>query len=610
MEGNGILRFLRRLLFDPVKRSKQESKENVHSLISSLDNQSFGAWVSLYDLVDDQKLSLYREKLHALTTQPKISVILPVYNTNSEFLEQAIESVLSQIYQNWELCIVDDASDQGHVKEILNKYQNADKRIKIYFSKSNNHISVASNKAIEISTGQFICMLDHDDKLRQHSLLFLAEAISKNPSCKLIYTDEDKIDVLGNRSGPYFKPAWNPDLLLSQNYICHLLCISRDCIRQVGGFREGYEGSQDWDLCLRITESISESEIIHIPHILYHWRKSKTSTASALKSKDYVLESARKTLTDTLLRRKINGNVISSNSKFSYWRVRRDLPLNIPLVSILIPTRDGLKFLRKCVDSILDKTSYRNFEIIILNNETSDLDCLEYLAELKTNSQIKVIDSNGSFNYSKINNFGVSHANGEIIALLNNDIEVVNEDWLTEMVSHAVRDEIGCVGAKLLYPNDTIQHAGVILGLGGVAGHAYKGFPKEHPGQLFRLHLTQNFEAVTAACLLVKKSIFLKVGGLDEEKLKVAFNDVDFCLKVRNLGYRNLWTPFAVLYHHESVSRGSDETPKNKKRFMTEVKEMKRKWSNRLVNDPTYNPNLTNQREDFSLAFPPNFKVL
>lgn len=591
--STAFLRFLRRKLSDPYFKSGKNFKK------------TFSSWSRMYDTIDKNRLTDFRDSLKTINFTPKISIILPVYNPNPLLLKKAIGSVIDQIYTNWELCIVDDASESQEIRNLLGGYEKKDERIKIHFSEKNQHISLTSNKALELSTGKFICLLDHDDELRPHSLLVLAETINKYPEAKLIYSDEDKIDLNGNRSGPYFKPDWNPELLLSQNYFCHLVCIQESKVTEVGAFRKGFEGSQDWDLFLRITETLLEKEIIHIPQILYHWRKSHSSTAKSLTSKDYILKSAKKTLAEALMRRKIQGKVISSNSKFSYWRIRRDLPPKKPLVSILIPTKNRLDYLKKCIDSIVSKTIYDNYELIILDNESNEADCIKYLESLRTERLAKIIEIKGEFNYSKINNIGVKQASGEIVALVNNDIEVISNDWLCEMVSHVVREEIGCVGAKLLYPDKTIQHAGVILGLGGVAGHAYKRFPKDHPGQLYRLHLLQNYEAVTAACLLVRKSVYQEVNGLDEKKFKVAFNDVDFCLKVRKKGYRNLWTPYAVLFHHESVTRGSDQKKENHQRFINEVNEMKKMWKSSLEHDPTYNPNLTYDREDFSLAFPP-----
>ena len=601
-----LLRLLRRKFIDTYSSSINKNKSSfLTSNIQNTNDNSYTSWLSIYDTIDENRLVDLRYRFEVIDYLPKISIILPVFCPDPVLLEKAIRSVKAQVYTNWELCIVDDGSDQKELTEILTKSAKIDDRIKYKYSEENEHISLASNKAVELSTGEYICFLDHDDELRPHSLLVLAETINKNRDVKFIYSDEDKIDIYGNRSGPYFKPDWNPELLLSQNYLCHLVCIEKCKILEVGGFRKGFEGSQDWDLFLRITETLSEQHIVHVPQILYHWRKSDNSTAKSLECKLYILDSAKNTLHSLLRRRKISGEVISSNSKFNYWRIKRNLPQEIPLVSILIPSKNKVEYLEKCIDSIKSKTSYTNYELIILNNESDEDNCIRYLQNLESRKIAKVINVPGEFNYSKINNIGVKHASGDIIALLNNDIEVISQDWLDEMVSHVVRKDIGCVGAKLLYSDQTIQHAGVIVGLGGVAGHPYKRFPKDHSGQFYRLHLLQNYEAVTAACLLVRKSIYEEVNGLDEKKFKVAFNDVDFCLKVRRKGYRNLWTPYAVMFHHESVSRGSDQTEKNRKRFMSEVMEMKKKWKSTLEHDPNYNPNLTYCKEDFSLAFPP-----
>jgi GT2 family glycosyltransferase len=435
-------------------------------------------------------------------------------------------------------------------------------------------------------------------------LLRFAQTLNENPTCKLIYSDEDKINSLGKRVDPYFKPDWNPDLLLSQNYICHLCCINVDLVREISGFRKGYEGCQDWDLFLRATELLNENEIFHIPEILYHWRKGGGSTASGAKAKEYVFENSIKTIESALDRRKIEAEVELSDESNNYIRIKYNISKIQPLVSIIIPTRDYLKYLRVCIEGILTGTSYENFEILILDNESKDKSTLDYFDQLSNDERIRIIKTPGKFNYSKINNLGVTYAKGELLLFLNNDIEPISDNWLTEMVSHGIRPEIGCVGAKLLYPNDTIQHGGVVLGLGGLAGHAFKSFPMDHSGYKNRLCLVQNYSAVTAACLLVKKKLFEQVGGFNEENLQVAFNDVDFCLKVREQGFRNLWTPFALLYHFESASRGDDLSPKKLKRFNKEAEYMKKTWKNELSFDPAYNSNLTLDREDFSLGLP------
>jgi glycosyltransferase involved in cell wall biosynthesis len=634
-----LLRFLRRKVLDPFKSSLKDDFDPVvylelnpdlqesfkgnleeatkhfhlhglkekraysYQIAPPLHLRTYEEWIRRYDT----KTSLSSAKLSKdrPMENPFFSIILPVFDPSVSFLESALQSVLDQSYENWELCIVDDASTNTDIKKTLSKFAKRDCRLKIKYREINGHISIASNDAIKMARGKFLVFFDHDDILPTESLSRVAEVLEQHTEVKIVYTDEDKIDKKGIRSDPYFKPDWNPELFLSQNYLCHLTCCDTKLTQEVGCFREGYEGSQDWDLFLRITEKLADSQIFHIPEILYHWRKTNSSTAKSVKTKDYVLDSAKRTLLDTIERRKIDGEVIPVSKKFNYWRIKRKLPTQQPMVSILIPTKDKVELLSTCVNSLINKTNYNNYEIIVLDNDSVNKNTFEFFEKFTKNKLCKVHKVPGSFNYSKINNEGVRVAKGEILVLLNNDIEIIDSCWLEEIVSHAIRPEIGCVGAKLFYSDDTIQHAGVILGLGGVAGHAYRGFNKNHSGSRLRLHLSQNFEAVTAACLAVKKTIFEEVNGLNEENLAVAFNDVDFCIKVRQARYRNLWTPNAILYHHESASRGSDEAPENKNRFQKEVKYMKETWSNVLQNDPTYNPNLTLDREDFSLSFPP-----
>lgn len=567
------------------------------------DPINYSEWVKEYDSPDESFFEQNVSAYNKLDSKPLISIIVPVYEIPPKSFEQTIESVRSQIYSNWELVIVDDCSMRADLKRKLLEIEESDKRIKVIFRQTNGHISEASNNGIQECRGEYLVFLDHDDLLRKHSLLRLAQAINSNPGCKLIYSDEDKINLLGKRVDPYFKPDWNPDLLLSQNYICHLCCIRTDLVRKVSGFRKGFEGCQDWDLFLRISELLQENEIVHIPEILYHWKMSRGSTSTGVDAKDYVYENSLKTIESGLERRKIQASVELTGIPNNYIRIRYKVP-KPPLVSIIIPTRDRYDLLKVCIDGILNKTSYQNFEILVLDNESREKKTLEYLDELNSDKRVRIIRISGSFNYSRINNFGVEDSVGDLVLFLNNDIEPINEDWLREMVSHAIRPEIGCVGAKLLYPNNTVQHAGIILGLGGVAGHAFRKFPKEATGDKNRLNLVQNYSAVTAACLLVKKEVFKEVGGFNEEDLQVAFNDVDLCLKIKKLGYRNLWTPFARLYHHESATRGDDLSPEKLKRFKREASYLKEKWSEWIFDDPCYSKNLTRDREDFSLSRP------
>jgi len=536
-----------------------------------------------------------------LANEPLISILLPTYNSSYRHLRHCIESVKNQTYDNWQLCIVDDASTHRTHIEYLEKIASEDNRIIVSQRTQNGHISETSNDALEIATGKYCLLLDHDDALSPQALKLFAHAIKRNPEALLIYADEDKIDEADYRYMPHFKPDWNPDLLYSQNYIGHPVVLETEHLKRIGGFRIGYEGSQDHDLLLRFTHALNERQIIHLPWILYHWRSTPESTASVAEAKNYTTEKGIKALQDYFCATQ-NQVKISQGLYPNTYRCKWPVPDIAPLVSLLIPTRDGYEILKKCISSILDKTLYSNYEILIINNQTTCQKTLQLLNELDRDyKNIRILEWNQPFNYSAINNFGVKQSYGEIVGLINNDVEVINPEWLIEMVSLAIRPEIGCVGAKLFYPDNTIQHAGVILGIGGVAGHSHKYFSKDHPGYFSRLHLTQNISAVTGACLIVRKNIYMEVEGLDEINLKVAFNDVDFCLKVLEAGYRNLYTPWAELYHHESKTRGKDNNKDKIMRFNQEVKFMKNKWKELLHKDPAYNINLTLDHENFSI---------
>jgi len=554
-------------------------------------------WIKLFDYHSKQK-KRYKTKLASMEQRPLISILMPVYNCPETYLNEAIGSVVAQLYPNWELCIVDDCSTAPEVKPVLETWQLRDPRIKVRFSKSNGHISRATNQAFEMSSGEFIAMMDHDDVLREHALAEVALCINKNPEAELIYSDEDKITEKGKRYAPYFKSEWSPDLFLSQNYLNHLSVFKRDAIRLAGGWREGFEGSQDYDLILRVIEKIDQKNIHHIPKILYHWRAIEGSTAKSGSEKSYAYVTGKAALEDHLKRSKINAHVEEVRP---FYKVKYAMPAPEPLVSLIIPTRNMKKLLSNCVSSILNKTIYSKYEFLFINNQSDEKSTLRYLENIAQLSKMRVIEYDKPFNYSAINNQAVREARGEIVGLINNDIEVISPEWLSLMVSHAVRPEIGCVGAKLFYRNDRIQHAGVVLGLGGVAGHGHHDFSKSSAGYFGRLKVTQNYSAVTAACLLVRAALYKEVGGFNEANLKVAFNDVDFCLKVREKGYLSLWEPDAHLYHLERVSRGFDDTLEKKKRFENEVRYMKQRWGDLLQNDPYYSPNLSLKRNDFSI---------
>lgn len=529
-----------------------------------------------------------------------ISVILPTYNSNISFLKEAINSVLAQNYQNWELCIADDCSTEPSVKETILRYCQLDTRIKSVFRDENGHISQASNSSLEIATGDWCVLLDHDDKLHANALNEIASAITLNQSVNFIYSDEDKIDINGCRTEPHFKGAWNRRLFYSQNYICHVAAFKTDLLKRIGGFRVGLEGSQDYDLMLRYFKEIDFKGIIHIPKILYHWRKMEGSTALSIEFKSYAHQAGITALKDHFLSLGDSVSVDSGLSPTTY-RVQNILSGNTPKISLVIPTRNALQVTERAVTSILDKTEYSNFEVIIVDNQSDDEEALEYFERVQKYPNVRVLKYDKPFNYSAINNFAVNNAEGEIIGLINNDVELITGSWLEQIVSLMQMDDVGCVGAKLYYPNEKVQHAGVIVGIGGVAGHGQKFSGKDDGGYFERLKLIQNVSAVTGACLFVDKKIYNAVGGLDEE-LAVAFNDVDFCLKVSKLGFENIWTPFVELYHYESYSRGQDISKSKQKRFQSEVEFMKAKWKKNLLTDQYYNPNLSHVLEDFSLS--------
>ncbi len=570
--------------------------------------ESYEQWVDAYDTWTIGDLQRQADQARALAFQPLISVLMPVYNTPEKWLRHAIDSVRAQTYPNWEFCIADDASTAGHVRLLLEKAAADDKRIKLIFRDQNGHIAEASNSALKLASGDYVALLDHDDELAPNALFEVATALQTNREAAYLYSDEDKIDEDGRRNTPYFKPDWLPDLFHGQNYTSHLSVFRTAAVRAVGGFRKGFEGSQDWDLALRVIEEATPDRIVHIPRILYHWRAIPGSTALVLSEKDYPIDAARRALAEHFSRQGQSVEILPVQG--GHWRVRHPLPDQPPLVSLIIPTRNGILVLKRCVDSILERTTYPNFEVIVVDNGSDDPATLQYLGALadgthpllRPHHTARVLRYDGAFNYSAINNFAVNSAAGGLIGLLNNDLEVINPDWLDEMASQALRPEIGCVGAMLYYPNDTIQHAGCVLGIGGVAGHAFKTLPRGTEGIFNRARLVQNYSAVTAACLVVRKAVYEQVGGLDEKDLAIAFNDIDFCLKVRAAGFLNLWTPFAEFYHHESASRGADDTPEKAGRFKNEVEKMLERWGPVLQQDPAYNPNLTLENEHFSLS--------
>ena len=524
---------------------------------------------------------------------PKISILMPVYNSDEKWLRSAIDSVINQVYRDWELCAVDDASTRTEIKQILESYAVRDRRIKVRYLTENRGISGASNEALGMASGDFVGCLDHDDELTRDALFEIVKVLNENPNLDFIYSDHDKKDLNGRRVDPFFKPDWSPDLLLSMNYVSHFSVTRKSLVDQIGGFRLGFEGSQDYDLILRVTESTDR--IAHIPKPLYSWRKATTSAAASMKAKPYAGEAAKKGLREALTRRGLSGTV--TDSLGGRYRVRHAIQ-GAPLVSIIIPTRDRVDLLKRCIESIEPRTSYRNYEIVIIDNNSVDPATLAYLES----SKHTIVKFDEPFNFSKINNLGAKHAKGDHLLFLNNDTEVVGECWLEAMLEHSQRPEVGMVGALLLYPNGSrshsptrIQHAGVTIGVGGVAGHAFKHLPADRRNYYDLHRVIRNCSAVTAACAMMRRNVFDEVGGFDE-KLKVAFGDVDLCLRVRERGYRVVYTPYAMIYHHECATRGTLH-PAEDETYAID------RWGDAIIKgDPYYSPNLTLLRQDYSLA--------
>jgi glycosyltransferase involved in cell wall biosynthesis len=600
-------RYLRNFFINIKKDGPKKTFQRIFLRISNyikrkrqqrIDRNRYQYWLK-ENKFSKKKVHKLKEEIRDFKYNPLISIIMPVYNVEVKWIKKAIKSVRNQVYTNWELCIADDASTNPKLIKYLKSLQK-DPKIKITFREKNGHISEASNTALELAEGEYIALMDNDDIIYPHALAEVVKVLNKNKETDFIYSDEDKITVKEKRVEPFFKPDWSPDLFLSSNYLCHLSVIRKKLVDKVGKFRKGFEGSQDYDLFLRVTEKTNNIE--HISDILYSWRKIPGSTASTYGQKSYADKASLTALSEAIKRRGLNATVQKGLFPGSF-RVKYNLEGN-PLVSILIPTKDKYEYIERCISSIFDKTIYQNFEIIIIDTGSTEKRTLEYYESLRSNPKIRFLHWDKKFNYSGVNNYGVKHSKGEYILLLNNDTEVISPDWIEGMLEHAQRKEIGAVGVKLYYPHDVIQHAGVILGINGgtgrgVAGHAFKGFSNVVQGFPVHKDVIRNYSAVTAACLMISKKKYSEVDGL-EEKFRIAFNDVDFCLKLMKNGYYNIYTPYVELYHHESVSVG---VPENKTRdveeFGKEIGLMYERWGEFLLEDPFYNKNLTLTEENF-----------
>ena len=597
-QQGGVLHALRKTTTVLLKQGPQA----VASAVYRATDQSFSyaEWIAQNE-APAHLYSHFKEKSLGWQHQPLVSVVMPTYNSPLHFLAQAIESVQAQVYPHWELCIADDASTNPEVQAFLKEAAQKDTRISIVFRSQNGHISESSNSALEIAKGEWVALLDHDDLLHPMALYELVNTLQSHPEAQIVFSDEDKIDETGERFGPYFKTDYNPELMWAQNMISHLGCYKKSTLDAIGGFRKGFEGSQDYDLALRVIQRSKPYQIVHIPRVLYHWRAIIGSTALAPNEKPYAETASRKALFEHLASLQIPASVEPAPDLSYMNRVRPLLQKPDPLISLLIPTKDGIDLLKQCIQSVQQKSSYKFYEILVVNNNSLLAESHIYFDQLKREG-IRVLDYPHPFNFSAINNFAAAEARGEYLCLMNNDIEVQSSGWMEEMLSFAQLDHAGAVGARLWYPgNQGLQHCGVVVGLGGVAGHAHVGLKKNEKGYFGRPVLHHRCSAVTAACLMIKKSTYFAVGGMDEQ-IAVAFNDVDFCLRLGDAGYHCVYTPSAELIHHESATRGDDLSDENRNRFMGEEAFMKARWGERLNRDPFFSPNLSFSHTDFRMA--------
>lgn len=555
----------------------------------------YGDWIRTNEVAENELKKQFNTKF---ANMPKISLIVPMYNTNEKFFSELVDCLIAQTYSNWELCLADGSPKKnGKLNKIIEK----DERIKYKFLNDNKGISGNSNEAIKMASGDYIALLDHDDLLSPYALYEVVKCINKNPEAQFIYSDEDKIDQNGNRSEGYFKPDFAPDTLRSQNYICHFSIFKKELMEKLGGFNPEMDGAQDYDIFLRMSEIVKPENIKHIPRILYHWRIHRGSTAQLdSNAKNYAFDNGIKAIEAHLKRVGLEGTVTNGSINGIYrvdYKVKGE-----PKVSIIIPNKDGKDILEVCVNSVLEKTTYQNYEIVIVENNSETEEIFGYYKELEKNEKIKVVNyPKKGFNYSGIINFGVKNSSGDYVIQLNNDTELLTPNWLEIMLGFAQREDVGAVGVKLYYPDETIQHAGIVVGLGGVAGNRFKSIPKDGHGYFARESMIENLTAVTAACIMTPKSVFDEVQGMDEN-LAVAFNDVDFCLKIREKGYLVVYNPFVEFTHYESKSRGYEDTLEKKKRFEGEIATFKKKWQNFLdEGDPYYNINLSPDTEVYHM---------
>lgn len=555
----------------------------------------YGPWYRAYIPTEE---TLETQRKQKFDYSPLISIAVPAYQTPVEFLRQMIESLIVQTYSNWELCIVNASPDNEEMQKVLAEYSAGDSRVRFCNLKENLGIAENTNRAFAMAKGEFVGLLDHDDLLAPNALYEIVKILQDHPQADALYTDEDKVTTeLDEHFQPHLKPDFNLDLLRSNNYICHFFVVRKSIVEKAGGFRKEFDGAQDYDFIFRCTEKAGE--VLHVPEILYHWRTHKASTADNPASKMYAFEAGKRAIEAHLERTGTKGEV-SHTQDLGFYRVKYPVQ-GKPLVSVIIPNKDEKETLQTCLEMLEKNTGYQNFEIIIVENNSTTDEIFRYYKELSGNRKIHLLRWGKEFNYSAINNFAAAHAKGEYLLFLNNDVKSINPDWLEEMLGVCQRPEVGGVGAKLIYPDNTIQHAGCVIGMGGIAGHMFVDMPADRTGYLHKASLLQDMSAVTAACLLMKKEVFEQAGGFTEE-LAVAFNDVDLCLKVRKNGYLIVYDPYAKLYHMESKTRGAEDSKEKVRRFQTEIEYMRCHWIDILKDgDPCYNKNLSLTKWNYSL---------
>ncbi len=590
---------LRRKIRRLQRRPVDIVRPSAHVSAPAIEQNRYDDWLR-HNSPRASDLDRLRDVSVLLPRQPTFSILMPIYQTPERYLRAAVESVLAQAYQNWELCVVDDASPSSGPADVIREYAARDPRIGLSVRRENGHIARASNDALAMARGEFIALLDHDDVLTADALFENALALNREPDLDMLYSDEDKIDESGRRSGAYFKPDWSPDTFLTKMYTGHLAVMRRSLVEEIGGFRAEFTGSQDYDLVLRISERTQR--IHHIPRVLYSWRLHSESTSQSASAKTYAYEAALGTLQQALDRRGEGGQVTPSHAGLGHYTVRYSIR-SFDRVSIVVPTRNGAFDVRRCLDSLFARTDYPNYEVVLMDNGSDRTDALELFASYRRTEPLRFryLRHDRPFNFSELNNVAVRTSTAPYLLFLNNDTEILHDDWLTAMVEYAQRPSIGAVGAKLIYGNDTIQHAGVVLGIGGIAGHSHRHLDRSAGGYANNVRLTTNYSAVTAACLMLRRDVFTAVGGFDET-FPVAYNDVDLCLRIRERGLYNVYLPHVELMHYESQTRGYDVDAESIERDRNERARLQQRWQQAWSVDPFYSPHLTLGAENFGYA--------